>query len=398
MARTTRIYPRTRSGITRFYIDLRSLGGTQEALVAPGDRSATTDPDIAADLAAKRLKAFREEKRRESHEGKELKRREVIDGLKGRWGLKAYAVHHLNRKARSGKVTEQWIENLQRNLECAANFFGENRDLASIEVGDMEEYLEHLKMLPNGRGGTLSAGSVRHYLNALSGLYTRAKAERVVPPEYSPVAAMDKPVAPKTEPRWLEVDDAAGFLEAARTYKPRVEDGATPWVYPIIATLLLTGGRQSEVLGLEVDDISFQRKTVTFRPNAWRRLKTATSHRVVPLPPQLEEILRDYLLAREREAPLGSLLFPSARLEAEGMIHDVRKALDHISVAGWLAEGRDPNQGVQTFLLCRRPTTPRWRPPYIALDRGEVDGARRSESRGSDLRTPWGSQAPRRDA
>ena len=68
----------------------------------------------------------------------------------------------------------------------------------------------------------------------------------------------------------------------------------------------------------------------------WRRLKTGTSHRVVPLFPQLEKILRDYLLAREREAPLGSLLFPSARLESEGMIRDSRKALDHVSVrAGW---------------------------------------------------------------
>ena len=82
--------------------------------------------------------------------------------------------------------------------------------------------------------------------------------------------------------------------------------------------------------------MSFQRKTITFRPNAWRRLKTLTSHRVVPLYPQLEEILRAYLLAREREAPLGSLLFPSARLESEGRIQDLRKALDHVSVrAGW---------------------------------------------------------------
>ena len=68
MARSTRIYTRTRNGVTRFYIDLRSLGGTQEALVATGDRSATTDPDIAADLAAKRIKAFRDEQRRGSPE------------------------------------------------------------------------------------------------------------------------------------------------------------------------------------------------------------------------------------------------------------------------------------------------------------------------------------------
>lgn len=209
--------------------------------------------------------------------------------------------------------------------------------MASIGVPDVQGYLAHLQALPNGRGGTLSPGSVRHYLNALSGLYTRAQSESVVGPGYNPVTALlDKPTAQRKEANWLEVHAAAEFLEAARTYRPPVEDGATPWVYPIIATFLLTGGRKAEVLGLEVDDVSFQRKTITFRPNHWRRLKTTTSHRVVPLFPQLEEILREYLLSREREAPLGSLLFPSARGEGEAMIRDIRKALDHISErAGW---------------------------------------------------------------
>jgi hypothetical protein len=36
--------------------------------------------------------------------------------------------------------------------------------------------------------------------------------------------------------------------------------------------------------------VSVDRKTITFRPNEWRRLKTAGSHRVVRLWPQLEEI------------------------------------------------------------------------------------------------------------
>lgn len=56
---------------------------------------------------------------------------------------------------------------------------------------------------------------------------------------------------------------------------------------------LLTGGRKSEVFGLAIDDVNVERKTITFRPHPWRRLKTLTSHRVVPLWPQLEKILRD---------------------------------------------------------------------------------------------------------
>src|SRR2546422_2369254 len=38
-------------------------------------------------------------------------------------------------------------------------------------------------------------------------------------------------------------------------------DLAMPFAYPLLATFLLTGGRAREVLGLEVGDVSFDRKT-----------------------------------------------------------------------------------------------------------------------------------------
>ncbi len=61
---------------------------------------------------------------------------------------------------------------------------------------------------------------------------------------------------------------AALLLEAARTHKPPSEANTHAALgYPLLATFLLTGARKSEVLGLEVEDISFDRKTVTFRPN-----------------------------------------------------------------------------------------------------------------------------------
>lgn len=105
-------------------------------------------------------------------------------------------------------------------------------------------------------------------------------------------------------------------------------------MYPLIATYLLTGGRETEVLGLEIGDVNFDRKTVTFRPNRWRRLKTMTSFRPVPLWPQLEGILCEYLEGDSR--PTGSLIFPSERSEKEAMITDWRKSLDRIAArAGW---------------------------------------------------------------
>lgn len=79
--------------------------------------------------------------------------------------------------------------------------------------------------------------------------------------------------------------------------------------------------------------MSFDRQTVTFRPNDWRRLKTVTSFRTIPLWPQLEELLRPYVFATR---PPSQLLFPSYRTGQEAMLTDFRKLLDAIATrAGW---------------------------------------------------------------
>jgi integrase len=71
---------------------------------------------------------------------------------------------------------------------------------------------------------------------------------------------------------------------------------------------------------------------VTIRPNGWRRLKTLTSARVVPLWPQLEAILRPFIFSR----PPTTLLFPSFVTGREAMLNDWRKTLDRIAVrARW---------------------------------------------------------------
>jgi integrase len=299
---------------------LRDLGGKQESLIPPGERRATSDPDIAAVLAARRLKEFEAERR-----GR------IILEIRPRAKLADFARLHLIKKARAGRVTDQWLESTEKHLERATAFFGADRNLESISTTIVQEWTAHLQSMSNGRGGTMSDGNVRHHLNSLSNLFRRAQAENHVPPGYNPVAAlMEKPPAhTPQEAKWLEVHDAALLLEAARTYDPKRDDIALPFTYPLIATFLLTGGRAAEVLGLEVEDVSFFRKKVTFRPNGWRRLKTATSHRSVPLWPQLEEILRTYIYGPS--APPGRLLFPSFKTGRERPVRDSRKLLDKVA-------------------------------------------------------------------
>jgi integrase len=323
-----RIYWRRwkRGAEPRAYADFRDyadVGGGREALIAPGDSRATTDEIIAEKLVGDRLKELQERRRNR-----------VLTGIERDAELQEFAAHHLVERARSGQVTDGWLTMMERHLREAVEYFGADRQLASIRTADVQKYVGHLRRLDNGRAGTLSDASVRKYLNSLSNLYRRAESESVVPSGFNPISSlMDKPTAKRREARWLEVHEAAILLEAARIYKPDRPDLATTAIHEIIATFLLTGGRQSEVLGLEVGDVNLDRRTVTFRPNPWRRLKTGTSHRTV-LWPQLQEILDEYLTGPD--APQGSLLFPSNRLDREGMVTDVRKALDAVAVlAGW---------------------------------------------------------------
>ena len=167
--------------------------------------------------------------------------------------------------------------------------------------------------------------------------------------------------------------------------------------YPLLATYLLTGGRESEVTGLELDDVSLDRKTITFRPNSWRRLKTPGSHRVVRLWPQLEEILR----------PLP----PLAASWSAGVVSPVPSP--------WSNRRANPDPRHPPAASTALPRGPGWRPARLAvskmfrhtycaarlqtLDRGApVSSLHRGPRawprvRGhgaARLRTPWHDTAP----
>jgi integrase len=187
------------------------------------------------------------------------------------------------------------------------------------------------------------------------------------PPGFNPVALFrEKPAGGQTEAQWLEVPDAALLLESARTLPtvvtPAGEAIGAELAYPLLASFLLTGGRRAEVLGLELDDLSFDRQTVTVRPHPHRRLKTRTSWRVVPLFPQLAEILRAYVFGPRLERG-GRLLFPSFVTGTEAMLVDVRKLIDRIAVrAGWKAGELGTRVFRHTFTAARLQTLDRGAP------------------------------------
>lgn len=358
-----RLYTRQRGGEERYYADFRDLGGGREALKAAGDTQATTDRRIALKLARERL---------EDLEEREDRRRYL--GLAETPELKEYAANYLVRRAQEGKLAEETLEILEHYLGAAVEHFGARRDLNGIRPPDVQRWIAKLSKRPNGRGGTLSSGTVRKYLNALSNLYRYAAADGLVPSGYNPVASLpNKPTADHREARWLEVSEAALFFEAARTFTPERKGGALDGaLYPIVATFLLTGGRKSEVLGLDVGDLSFDRRKIHFRPNEHRRLKTSTSRRVVPMWPQLYEILQAHVFGGS--GPKSGLLFPARRTGK--MIRDTRTGLDKVARRCGLQEGE-----VRTRLF---------RHTYCAARLQTFDGYRvlGEDEEGNEIREP----------
>lgn len=306
----------------RAYGDFRAfedVGGGREALALPGKSWGTEDPDLASILFKERLEEL------------QAKRAGRAGASRRTTALAELARDHLVKKEKAGTSTSH-LNDLEQRLRMAVEFFGAGRDPRTIEPSDVSEWAEEL-----ADDGRRKPGTVRHYLNALSGLYGRAQEGLFVDPNYNPVAMLqEKPTGKrKREAAFFEVADAALLMEAARVLGTRNRRNAAPGLYPIVATFLLTGGRKSEVLGLDVEDVSFDRGLVRFRPNEHRGLKTSTSHRQVPLWPQLREILQEWVFGGEAPRTSG-LLFPSL---AGGMIGDLRKSLDQVGELAGMEEG-----------------------------------------------------------
>ena len=307
----------------RAYGDFREyedVGGGREALALPGSTWGTKDPRVAQALFAARLTEFQEA--RVGRVG--VSRRSIT--------LAELARDHLLKKAKVGSTSRTHMHDLEHRLGVAVDFFGAGRDPRTIEPTEVGAWAEALSA-----EGTRKPGTVRHYLNALSGLYGRAQEGLFVDPGYNPVSMLqEKPTGHrKSEAAFFEVADAALLLEAARVLESQDRLNATPGLYAIIATFLLTGGRASEVLGLDVEDVSFDQALVRFRPNRHRGLKTSTSHRTVPLWPQLHDVLQGSMYGGETPRTSG-LLFPSA---LGGMVGDLRKSLDSMGELCDLAAG-----------------------------------------------------------
>jgi integrase len=82
----------------------------------------------------------------------------------------------------------------------------------------------------------------------------------------------------------------------------------------MFAILAMTGIRAGELLGLEVEDLDFERRLIFIRRSAWRgtlqTTKSKASKAALPMPEPLAAILARYLEASPRQ----SVAIPNQKL------------------------------------------------------------------------------------
>jgi integrase len=333
-----RLYPRHRSdGPPRWWGDFREfadVGGKREPLILAGETRATTDEAQAHELFARRLQELQEAQANAA----------PAPPLRARPTLGQAVAEYLELRERESTVTPAWVAAARGFLGRAVAFFGADRRLASLTAEDLVAWVEHLRSITSAHHRPLSAGSIRHHLNALSGLFRRAQRKSWVPRGINPVALLEpdeRPRAGRSRTEFLEVPDAARVLWAAATYPARKHEPEMRLAHALLATFLYTGGRAKEVTGLAISDVDFGAELVRFQPHPWhvgQRLKTEGSERVVPLWPHLREVLERYLEEYRLDRAAGAdLLFPSPHGNGSQPLTDLRDLLDRVLVrAGFL--------------------------------------------------------------
>lgn len=356
--REGRLYKKRR----RWYADFRDfkdVGGRQEALIRKSERYGTTSRKVATRLAKARLAELRR-LRKAGHGGRDEDLRM----------LGPFVDYHLEREARRKGADAAHLAQVAQRLEVAVEYFGEGTLMRSIGTLELQRYVEYLatRVRWEGRDNPgaepITATTQRKYLSALAKVFRRARAVHVTARSHRPFAdLMDWPEPDEDqEAVWLDGPTAVLFLEAARLYEPKRADRAVPCAYTIVATVILTGMRPSEALGLRIEDIDFERGLIRVRRNRGRRLKNRGSKRFVPLWPQLEGILRAYL--EERGRPTEGFLFPSPTREGKP-VRSIKRLIAELGHRVGLDVNLTPKVLRHTYCAARLQTTDAEKPVAV---------------------------------
>ncbi|MDO8144939.1 MULTISPECIES: site-specific tyrosine recombinase XerD [unclassified Isoptericola] len=242
-------------------------------------------------------------------------------------GLRDYLAHLRVERGLSTNTVQAY----RRDLTRYADFLGVRGRTAPAEVteADVEAYLDAVRAGDDG-GRPLSASSTARALAALRGWHRFALAEGDA--DTDPSADVAAPTKTRRLPHALSVDAVARLLAAASA-----GDGATGLRDRALLELLYsTGGRISEVVGLDVDDVGTE--------DAVRLFGKGGKERVVPVGSYARDAIDAYLVrarpalveagsVRGRSTPALFLNARGTRLSRQSAWAVLQRAADRAGIA-----------------------------------------------------------------
>ena len=195
--------------------------------------------------------------------------------------------------------TIQFYESMCKN-HIIPYFKDRNLLLADVDSSNLQEFINYEKVsgnnsLAKNKKEGLSPSSLKHLRTTLTLIFSQARKERLIfdnPTEFL--------VIPKIQKRDVDFYTESEISELLEKIKDEE-------IYPVIYTTLFYGLRRSEVCGLKWDSVNTVNKTVTIKHTVVRfsdviekdTTKTESSHRTLPLSPEIEEI---FIRQKEKEA------------------------------------------------------------------------------------------------
>jgi integrase/recombinase XerD len=204
-----------------------------------------------------------------------------MDGARQVIPIDAYLDHLVVERGLAGNTVAAY----RRDLERYARFLAATRPgegLAAIDERHVSAYLRSLRE-PAGDETSLSVTSAARAMSAVRGLHRFATREGLTVDD--PSRAVPPPALPRRLPRALDVDAVGRVLEAAR----RGDDPLALRDVALLELLYGTGARVSEAVGLAVDDVDLDARSVLLRGKGGRS-------RVVPLGGCARDAVQAYLV------------------------------------------------------------------------------------------------------
>jgi integrase/recombinase XerD len=208
-------------------------------------------------------------------------------------------------------VAKNTLSSYRRDLRRYSKHLSDRgiHDLAKVAEDDVSEFLVALRRGdPDSGAAALSAVSAARALIAVRGLHRFAAAEGLA--ELDVARAVRPPTPGRRLPKSLTIDEVLALLEGAGGDSP--SDGPlTLRNRALLELLYSTGSRISEAVGLDVDDIDTQARSVLLRGKGGKQ-------RLVPVGRPAVQALDAYLVRGRPDLARRGRGTPAIFLNARG--------------------------------------------------------------------------------